>query len=105
MSLTGILAVAIFGAFGVTSVRAFEWGGRFNQVIPCVNDAIYASVGAPRGGAFIWTPITRTFQHGPPSHAGQYGLGLAAPPYFCIISSYPTIAIPGIIMTMLGTSQ
>lgn len=102
-----MLSTALFlgGVSMVPKAQAFEWGGRFNSVVPCWNGAIFAATGAPRGGLFIWTPVTHTFQYGRPSHAGQYGLGLAGPPYFCIISPYPTIALPGIMMTMLGTSQ
>ena len=86
-------------------VEAFPWGGQFQQVIPCFNSVIWALTGPPRGGAFIWVPgATRTYNYGPPSGAGQYGIGLAAPPYFCIVSPLPLIVFPGIIMTMLGTS-
>ena len=84
--------------------QAFEWGGRFNTVIPCFNAVIWAQTGAPRGGNYIWTPATATYANGPPSSAGQYGIGLAGPPYFCIVFPYPLVVFPGIIMTMLGTS-
>ncbi len=86
--------------------EAFIWGGQFQTVIPCFNGVVWARTGPPLGGDFIWTPgVTRTFDYGPPAHAGQYGLGLAAPPYFCIVSPFPVIVLPGIIMTMLGTSK
>jgi len=87
------------------TVGAFEWGGRFDAVVPCWNPAIYVAVSAPRGGPFIWTPVTRTYAYGPPSHAGQYGLGLAGPPYMCVVSPYPVVVIPGIMMLMVGTSN
>lgn len=86
--------------------HAFPWGGQFQTVIPCFNAVIWTLVGPPRGGAYIWVPgATRTYDNGPPSHPGQWGIGLAAPPYFCIVSPLPLIVWPGIIMTMLGTSQ
>jgi len=88
------------------TAHAFPWGGQFQTVIPCFNSVIWVLAGPPRGGKYIWVPgATRTYDYGPPSHAGQWGLGLAAPPYFCIVSPLPLIVFPGIIMTMLGTSQ
>lgn len=85
--------------------HAFEWGGQFNTVIPCFNAVIWTNTSGPRGGNFIWTPSTRTYDYGPPSHSGQYGLGLAGPPYFCIVFPFPLVVFPGVIMTMVGTSQ
>ena len=86
--------------------HAFPWGGQFNAVIPCFNAATWVDVGAPRGGEFIWVPgATQTYQYGAPSRAGQYGIGLAAPPYFCLVSPLPLIIFTGTIMTMVGTSQ
>ena len=88
------------------TTHAFPWGGQFQQVIPCFNNVIWTLTGPPRGGKYIWVPgVTRTYDYGPPSHAGQWGIGLAAPPYFCIVSPLPLIVFPGIIMTMLGSSQ
>ncbi|MAZ67274.1 hypothetical protein CL652_00695 [bacterium] len=112
--LSAIVAVTaiIFGTTftflftGVRYVEAFPWGGQFQQVIPCFNNVIWVLAGPPRGGKYIWVPgATRTYNYGPPKRAGQWGLGLAAPPYFCIVSPLPLIVYPGIIMTMLGTSR
>ena len=87
-------------------VSAFPWGGQFRSVIPCFNAVTWVDVGAPRGGEFIWVPgATQTYQYGAPSRAGQYGIGLAAPPYFCLVSPLPLIVFTGTIMTMVGTSQ
>ena len=86
------------------TVLAFPFGGQINQIIFCYNNAIYANVGPPRGGPFIWTPSTRTYQFGPPTRSGQYLLGLAAPPYYCVVSKSPVIVWSGILMTMEGSS-
>ena len=99
------LAASLSLTFDVRPAQAFPWGGQFQQVIPCFNQVIWALTGPPRGGKYIWVPgATRTYNYGPPAHAGQWGLGLAAPPYFCIVSPLPLIVFPGIIMTMLGSS-
>lgn len=87
------------------AVFAAPFGGQASMVVPCYNNAIYVSVGAPRGGPYIWTPATRTYQNGPPTHAGQWLLGLSGAPYYCIVSILPVIVWSGIGMTMLGTSQ
>lgn len=83
---------------------AFPFGGQINQIIFCYNDAIYTNLGPPRGGPFIWTPSTRTYRFGPPLRSGQWLLGLAAPPYYCIVSKQPIIVWSGILMTMEASS-
>src|SRR3989344_1614083 len=85
--------------------HAFPFGGSIGQIIFCYNKAIWANVGPPRGGQFIWTPMTKTYMFGPPSHSGQWLLGLAAPPYFCVVSIDPVIVYAGILITMMGSSQ
>jgi hypothetical protein len=100
------LALLIALALVMPSVAlAFPFGGRTMQVVPCYNQAIYASVGAPRGGPFVWTPATRTYSFGPPTHSGQWLLGLAGAPYYCIVSIMPVIVWPGTNITMMGSSQ
>lgn len=83
---------------------AYPFGGMIGQIIFCYNNAIYAAVGPPRGGPFIWTPSTRTYQFGPPARTGQWLLGLAAPPYYCLVSVQPVIVWSGVLMTMQGSS-
>lgn len=87
------------------SAAAAPFGGQASLVIPCYNNAIYSAVGPPRGGPYIWTPATRTYKNGPPTHAGQWLLGLSGAPYYCIVSILPIIVWSGIQITMLGTSQ
>jgi hypothetical protein len=84
---------------------AAPFGGAAGIVIPCYNNAIYASVGAPVGGQYIWTPATATYRFGPPTHAGQWLLGLSGAPYYCIVSILPVIVFPGIAIMMMGSSQ
>jgi hypothetical protein len=101
-----IVAAALIAAFLLPSVAlAFPFGGQASLVVPCYNNAIYANVGPPIGGAYIWTPSTLTYQFGAPTHAGQWLLGLASAPYYCIVSLLPIIVWAGISITMLGTSQ
>jgi hypothetical protein len=83
---------------------AFPFGGQASTVVPCYNQAIFARLGAPRGGDYIWTPATKTYQFGPPSFAGQWLLGLASAPYYCVVSIEPVIVWPGIAIDMMGSS-
>lgn len=83
---------------------AFPFGGQIHQIIFCYNNAIYVNLGPPRGGPFIWTPSTKTYRFGPPQRTGQWLLGLAAPPYYCVVSRQPVIVWSGILMTMEGSS-
>jgi hypothetical protein len=84
---------------------AFPFGGQASVVIPCYNGAIYALLGPPIGGPYLWTASTKTYQFGPPTHAGQWLLGNAGPPYFCLVSILPIITYPGTDIIMMGSSQ
>jgi hypothetical protein len=84
---------------------AFPFGGQAYIVAPCFNVAIYANLGPPRGGPFVWTPTTVTYENGPPTHPGQWILGLAGVPYFCIVNITPLTIWPGTYITMMGSSQ
>ena len=84
---------------------AFPFGGQASTVVPCYNQAIYANLGPPRGGPYVWTTSTKTYKFGPPTHAGQWLLGLAGAPYYCIVSIQPVIVWPGTYITMMGSSQ
>ena len=101
-----VLSIAIL-FFTVPSVsHAYPFGGQARIVLPCYyNSTIYASLGPPRGGEFIWTTATRTYQFGPPTHAGQWLLGLAGAPYYCLYSVAPIIVYTGDAITMMGSSQ
>jgi hypothetical protein len=98
------LAVTVLLAFPSLTF-AFPFGGAIGQIIFCYNDAIWVNVGPPRGGQFVWTPSTKTYQFGPPSHSGQWLLGLASPPYYCLVSIVPIIVYTGIAITMMGSSR
>ena len=103
MRSTLLLVIAVF--LFPTLASAYPFGGAAGQVLPCYNNAIYVSVGAPIGGPHIWTPSTQTYSFGPPTHSGQWLLGLASAPYYCIVSILPVIVWPGTAITMLGTSR
>jgi len=103
--LVVIIAFASVAMLLPHTVEAFPFGGQASIVRPCFNQAIYAALGPPRGGPFIWTPTTRTYQFGPPSHAGQWLLGLAGAPYFCIVRIQPLTVWPGTHIIMMGSSQ
>lgn len=102
--LTSALCVGMMLAPLITNAAPF--GGSIGTIVPCYNDgARYALVGPPDGGAFVWTPATMTYQFGPPSHSGQWLLGLYGVPYYCIVSIEPIIVWPGLDITMMGSSQ
>ncbi len=85
---------------------AYPFGGQIGRIINCYNQAIYAAIGAPGpAGPYIWTPSTQTYQFGPPSHSGQWLLGLSGAPYYCLVSIVPIIVEPGTSIMMMGSSQ
>ena len=103
--MRALMVTAIVALLFPLSAFAFPFGGQASSVIPCYNNAIYAFLGPPIGGPYIWTPSTDTYQNGPPTHSGQWLLGLAGAPYYCIISIEPINVFPGTAIMMLGTSQ
>ncbi len=105
LSKLGAGACALVLAFTPSIALAFPFGGQTSLVVPCYNGAIYAVVGPPVGGAYLWTPATMTYRFGPPTHPGQWLLGNAGPPYFCLVSILPIITFPGIDIIMMGSSQ
>jgi hypothetical protein len=102
--LLGVLFLCFVVLFSPISVQAFPFGGQASIVSPCFNSAIYANLGPPIGGPYIWTPATRTYQFGPPQRAGQWLLGNAGAPYFCIVSIQPLTVWPGTHIIMMGSS-
>jgi len=83
-----------------------HFGGAIQEHIGCANTVIYTLLGEPRGGEYLWSPtVTTTYSYGPPNHTGQWLLGNAGPSYFCIVSIFPIIVKPGLLMIMFGSSQ
>ncbi len=87
------------------AVHAFPFGGQANSVVPCYNQAILARLGPPIGGNYLWSASTKTYQFGPSRHAGQWLLGFAQTPWYCIISYSPITVEPGTHIIMMGSSQ
>ncbi len=80
------------------------FGGKIGMFLPCpFNLSLWATVGAPRGGIYIWTPFTKTYPKGSIG-PGESVIGLYGIPYFCLFMIAPLIPIPGISMTMVGSS-
>lgn len=104
VSVLGVL-LGIVSLFAPLFAAAAPFGGMATQVVPCYNEAIYANLSGPRGGPHIWTPSTRTYPFGPPTHAGQWLLGLSGAPYYCIVSILPVIVWEGTSITMMGSSR
>lgn len=84
--------------------HAIPFGGSVGLILNCYNTAIFAAVGPPRGGSYIWSPATRTYRFGPPRAAGQWLLGLASAPYYCVYSIFPVEVAPGLHIDMMGSS-
>ncbi|MDO8561968.1 MAG: hypothetical protein Q7S05_04040 [bacterium] len=106
---SGILLCAVFLLLVPSSVRAFAFGGQTSLVLPCFVFGVvpYGSIsliGPPNPGLYIWTPATRTYSNGPPMRPGQWLLGLASIPYICVVSPIGPIIVPGMAISMMGSS-
>lgn len=83
-----------------------HFGGSITKIQACINKVIYARLGPPRGGPYLWSPsVTKTYQFGPPKHTGQWLLGNAGPSYFCLVRTVPVVVWPGLLMIMMGSSK
>ncbi len=100
--LLGIIIVS--GFIAPLTARAFPFGGQTQVHHYCYNAAIYAQLGPPRGGPYIWVPSTKTYQFGPPRGVGQWLLGLTGPPYYCVVTRSPIFVKEGISIMMMGSS-
>jgi hypothetical protein len=96
---------AVFFSVVPTVASAFPFGGAIGTIYFCYNNAIYARLGPPIGGPYIWTPSTQTYRFGPPMHSGQWLLGLASAPYYCVVTISPVWVEPGTAISMMGSSQ
>ncbi|MEK7132438.1 MAG: hypothetical protein AAB830_00105 [Patescibacteria group bacterium] len=108
MSNRLVSVVVLCGAllFSVpNSAYAAPFGGQTSFVFPCFNVAILAAIGPPNAGLYVWTPATRTYQNGPPTSGGQWLLGLTSVPYFCLVLPVPIYVLPGISISMMGSSR
>ncbi len=99
---SGLVLLAL--TMPIPAAAANVFGGRVGASFPCFNAAIWTTVGAPRGGLYIWTAATKTYPYGLP-RSGKYVLGLYGIPYFCIVRIAPLFVLPGISMTMVGSSR
>ena len=99
-----LASLTIAALFAPAVALAFPFGGQIQQLINCYNQAIYAYLSAPRGGPYIWIPSTKTYNFGPPAFVGQWLLGLASAPYYCLVSVSPIVTVPGTAIIMMGSS-
>jgi len=99
-----VAAVSVLALLFPLFAYAIPFGGSIGILLPCYNAAIFTSVGAPRGGQYIWSPATRTYRFGPPRAVGQWLLGLASAPYYCVYSIFPLLVVPGLHIDMMGSS-
>ncbi len=99
------LVIGVLIAFAIpSSAFAIPFGGAIGVYLQCYNTAIFTALGPPRGGQYIWSPATRTYQFGAPRGVGQWLLGLASAPYYCVYSIFPVLVAPGLHMDMMGSS-
>lgn len=100
-------AALLWGVFSLTipsAAFAYPFGGKADTVWPCFNAALLAFVGPPDSGLYIWTTETKTYQNGPPG-SEQWLLGLTGIPYICLVFPLGPIILPGMAITMMGSSQ
>lgn len=98
-------AIIVLALLTPASTYARPFGGQASIVLPCLyNSTIYVNLGPPIGGEYVWTTATKTYQFGPPRYAGQWLLGLAGAPYFCIYQKDPLTVYTATSISMMGSS-
>lgn len=103
-------ASLLFVAFVFPALAfAYPFGGQATEVHQCYNQTIYVvlrNLAVPsQGGILVWTPQTLSYAFGPPSHAGQWLLGLAGAPYICLYTIEPIDVRAADTIIMHGSSQ
>ena len=102
--ITAIVFTALLCAIPLTAL-AFPFGGQIIRIVnPCRNGVVWAQLSAPVPGPYIWTPATKTYQFGRPTHVGQWLLGLTGVPYNCLVTVNPVYTEEGITISMMGSS-
>lgn len=77
-----INSASAIGSGGLGIGKPF--GGRILVYIPCINGAAYIVLGPPSPGSYVYQlGVSRSYMAGPPSHLGQFLLGMAAPGGVC----------------------
>lgn len=70
-------------------------GGPIIKIQKCFNDATYVELGGSAGGPFVLTNSTKNYQDTIPARKGQWIIGTAGAPYYCLASLTPTQVWPG----------
>ncbi len=72
------------GGTSVISGIGRPFGGPIIMMLPCLNAATYILLGPPSPGPYVYqVGLSRSYLSGPPSHPGQFLLGMAAPGGVC----------------------
>lgn len=101
-----VLSASLLLLVPIAASAAGPFGGDSALVIFCRNgSSIYDELTGPVGGPFLWTPATRTFQFGPPTHSGQWLLGISGPLDLCLVTVDPIFTLPATAIVMMGSSQ
>jgi len=84
LAVVAIILVAFFiPASGALAIGPF--GGDIIVLFPCVN-GLKITLGPPTPGFYMYVPGTSfSYLYGPPSHPGQWLLGLSGPPLVCLV--------------------
>ena len=72
------------GGTNAISGVGMPFGGSIISILPCINGAMYLVLGPPSPGPYIYQAgVSRSYRNGPPTHPGQWLLGMAAPGGVC----------------------
>ena len=97
-----------FVLFSPTETEAVNpFGGAVGTIYFCQFDnIIYVDIGPPRGGPHLWSSQTKTYDYGPPSHSGQWLLGLrTGVMHVCVVTRTPSLWLEsGMLMLIEGSS-
>ncbi len=107
---TAALVLSIMLIVGAPSIAsASPFGGQVEFWWPCFVFGVvpYGNISllsAPNPGLYIWTPFTKTYPNGPPTHPGQWLLGQTGIPYICVVQPIGTWIVVGTTISMMGSS-
>lgn len=77
-----LLILFIF-LFPTASYAIGPFGGMIGFIFPFCVEGWLLTLGPPTPGTYMYTWGTRSYLNGPPTHPGQWLLGMAGPPITC----------------------
>jgi hypothetical protein len=80
--------LVIFASMPISAFAQVPFGGPITSIIPC-DEGLELYLGPPTPGSFMYSGGSVSFAYGPPTHVGQFLLGVASGFLLCTVGGTP----------------